>query len=99
MGLLRAHAEKVQKARCTSDATIRRLPEQKEKTGKLEFMVCLLTDVSVAVLFLRMQLGTWCAQIGVLEQSSENLNRSWTSMSRGYGALRMNLDSTRAAIN
>lgn len=65
----------------------------------MELKVSLLTDDSIVVSDLKKQLAAWDEQIEALEKFSGNLNTPLTSMRRNHGLLRMEFDSTRAAIS
>lgn len=96
--LVRAFADKVEKEYRESDAITGQLSEQKEKIGVLELKVHLLTDNSVAVSDLRMQLAALETRNAILEESFANMNKSLSSMTRRHGALRIGLDPGCPAI-
>lgn len=98
LDLVRALADEVQKAQRESDATTRHLYEKEGWIWELKLKGRYLADDSVPVLDLKKRLAVWDARIAVLGEFSANLNKSFLSTTRSHGALRIEVDSSRATL-
>lgn len=98
LGLVRMLADKAQDTQRKSDVTTLQLVVQEAKTQKVELKVSYLTDSSIPVSDGKKTLPAQHARKVVLEESTGELNSSLALITWTRGPLRIELDSTRAAI-
>lgn len=99
LDLVCAVTDKVQTAQRESDATNRKSYEKDGNIEELELKVRILSDDSVAVVYLKKTLAARNMWIAVTEETSVNLNKALVSMIQRHCASRMELDSARSAID
>lgn len=98
LSLVGVLAEGAQKAQRELAITTRQLSEKDEIIGELKVKVCFSADDAITLADLQIQLAVKNARLAILEESSVNLKRFLSSLTRSHGALRVGLESARADI-